>query len=641
MNLRIQEFRVLLYRFSLGYLFYFIARSLFVLFNSDLLELNSFTDFVLLCFYGLTFDTAALFYLNAIFIIASILPFTFITSKAYQKVLFFLYMGFNAIGLGMSFVDIIYYRFNINRLTSKAFEVLENESNGFAMLSSFVLDYWYVFLLYGLSIFLWSKAYKLFKVKRVKNIHVPSYVVSSVIIFLITVVTSIIGIRGDWRHSTRPITLVHAMEKVEHPSQADVVLNSPFTFIRTLGKNSFSYSNEFEEAKIQEIIKPIKNYIPSVEFDTPPNVVVFILESFGREYWGAMNGSSGIENFESFTPFLDSLAQHSLVFSNSFANSRKSIHGMPSILAGVPSFETAYTSSQYSNQPIQSIVSITEEMGYSTSFFHGAPNGSMGFLGFSRILGFDSYFGKNEYNNDADFDGIWGIWDEPFFQFGQNKLSEEKTPFLATIFSVSSHAPFKIPDQYKGKFKAGYIQMHECIQYTDFAIEQFIASSKNEPWFKNTLFVFTADHGNQSYYELYQKTINRFATPIMFYSPGKSWGKERFELAQHMDIMPTVAQLIGYDKPIRSWGRSLVSQEEDSSLVVNYFGAGTYFFMNEEYICIYNGTDAIGFYKNDDLGLEENLIEQRNQIMDVLEEKGKMFLQDYNKRIVEGTLGAD
>ena len=88
MNLRTQEFRVLLYRFSLGYLFYFIARSLFVIFNIDLLEVDSFIGFVLLCFYGLTFDTAALFYLNAIFLLASILPGTFTTSKAYQKGLF-------------------------------------------------------------------------------------------------------------------------------------------------------------------------------------------------------------------------------------------------------------------------------------------------------------------------------------------------------------------------------------------------------------------------------------------------------------------------------------------------------------------------------------------------------------------------
>ena len=640
MNLRLQEFRVLLYRFFLGYLFYFIARSFFVLFNTDLIEVHTFSEFLKLCLYGLTFDTAALFYVNAIFLLGSIIPGKFVTSKKYQKGLFGVYMIFNSIGLSMNYIDVVYYRFNLNRLTSKAFEVLENESNGFALFLSFLTDYWYVFLLYSMSLFLWVKAYKLLAVKRVEKAHMPSYIISSIVLFVAVAASAIIGIRGDWRHSTRPITLIHAMEKVDHPSQADVVLNSPFTFIRTYGKNSFKYSQDFSEAQIEALIQPIKTYSNLNEFDTPPNVVIFILESFGREYWGAMNGSTEIEGFESFTPFLDSLAKHSIVFSNAFANSRKSIHGMPSVLAGIPSFETAYTSSQYATQPLQSLVSISEEMGYATSFFHGAPNGSMGLLGFSQVLGFDAYYGKNEYNNDADFDGVWGIWDEPFFQFMKQQLTEGANPFLATVFSVSSHAPFQIPEEYDGQFKEGYIPMHKCVQYTDYAIEQFMASSKNEPWFENTLFVFTADHGNQSHYDFYQKTINRFATPVMFYAPNKSWNEDRLDLAQHMDIMPTVAHLMGYEKPIRSWGRSLVGNE-DSSLVVNYFGAGTYFFMNEEYICIYNGSDAIGFYSKEDYGLQNNLIESRTNVMNALEEKGKAYLQDYNNRIVKGALEAN
>jgi len=640
MNLRLQEFRVLLYRFFLGYLFYFIARSFFVLFNTDLIEVHTFSEFLKLCLYGLTFDTAALFYVNAIFLLGSIIPGTFVTSKKYQKGLFGVYMIFNSIGLSMNYIDVAYYRFNLNRLTSKAFEVLENESNGFALFLSFLTDYWYVFLLYSMSLYLWVKAYKLLAVKRVEKVHTPSYVISSVVLFVAVAASAIIGIRGDWRHSTRPITLIHAMEKVDHPSQADVVLNSPFTFIRTYGKNSFKYSEDYSEAQIEALIQPIKTYSNLNEFETSPNVVIFILESFGREYWGAMNGSTGIDNFESFTPFLDSLAQHSIVFSNAFANSRKSIHGMPSVLAGIPSFETAYTSSQYATQPVQSLVSISEEMGYATSFFHGASNGSMGFLGFSQVLGFDAYYGKNEYNNDADYDGIWGIWDEPFFQFMQQQLTEEANPFFATVFSVSSHAPFQIPEEYEDKFIEGYIPMHKCVQYTDYAIEQFMASSKNEPWFENTLFVFTADHGSQSHYDFYQKTINRFAAPVMFYAPNKSWNEDRQDLAQHMDIMPTVAHLMGYEKPIRSWGRSLVGNE-DSSLVVNYFGAGIYFFMNEEYICLYSGSDAIGFYLKEDYGLEVNLIESRTNAMNALEEKGKAYLHDYNNRIVKGALEAN
>ena len=640
MNLRLQEFGLIVYRFSLGYIFFFIARCLFVLFNLDLLEIAGFFELLELCIYGLTFDTSAMFYANAIFLLGSILPGTFTTSKNYQKGLFNLYIFFNGIALALNYLDIAYYRFNLSRLTSKSFEVLENESNGLALLASFVIDYWHLFLLYFGSLYFWAKLYKHFTLERVLKVHIPSYVASSILMFLIVPGIAIIGIRGDWRHSTRPITLVHAMEKVDHPTKADVVLNSLFTLIRTFGKSNFRISEEFSDTQINQLIQPIKQYEPSKEFSTPPNIIIFILESFGREYWGSMNRSRGIENFESFTPFLDSLAKHSLVFSNGFTNSRKSIHGMPAVLAGIPSFDVAYTSSQYSNQSLQSLVSIAEEMEYSTSFFHGAPNGSMGFLGFSKVLGFDKYYGKNEYNNNEDYDGIWGIWDEPFFQFTQDKLSENKSPFLATIFSVSSHAPFKIPEQHQGKFKEGYIAMHPCVQYTDYAINRFMKSIKNEPGFENTIFVFTADHSNLSYFEFYQKSINRFAIPIMFYAPGRSWGEDRFDLAQHMDIMPTVAQLMGYKKPIRSWGRSLVSEDEPS-LVVNYFGAGSYFFMNQQYICIYNGSEAIGFYDKEDYGLEKNLIQNRTEEMDDIVVKGKAFLQDYNNRIVRGNLEAE
>ena len=134
----------------------------------------------------------------------------------------------------------------------------------------------------------------------------------------------------------------------------------------------------------------------------------------GREYWGALNETYDIPDYEGYTPFLDSLARHSLIFPNGFATSRKSIHGMPSILAGIPSFETSYASSLYSRQKVGSVVSVAKELGYQTSFFHGAANGSMGFLGFANTLGFEDYYGRTEFNNDEEFDGSWGIWDEPF-----------------------------------------------------------------------------------------------------------------------------------------------------------------------------------------------------------------------------------
>ena len=134
--------------------------------------------------------------------------------------------------------------------------------------------------------------------------------------------------------------------------------------------------------------------------------MIFILESFAREYNGAFNKGAKIKGYQGYTPFVDSLAQHSLIFTNAYANGWKSIHGMSSVIAGIPSFQNAFTSSPYPKQKIESLVSTLESQGYDTSFFHGAPNGSMGFLGFGNILGYDHYYGKTEFNNDAEFDEL-------------------------------------------------------------------------------------------------------------------------------------------------------------------------------------------------------------------------------------------
>tara|TARA_B100001250_G_scaffold324250_1_gene287795 strand:+ start:193 stop:1542 length:1350 start_codon:yes stop_codon:yes gene_type:complete len=442
---------------------------------------------------------------------------------------------------------------------------------------------------------------------------------------------------GDLKKSTRPITIIDAMDNVNNPQHADIILNTPFTILKTLFKKPFKLINKFNNNEILNELNTIKQYNRVLK-DTSPNVIIFILESMGREYWGSMNKGRKIKDFKGFTPFLDSLAEHSLVFSNAFATSRKSIHAMPSILAGIPSFEISYTSTPYSKQKIESIVSIANSMDYNTSFFHGASNGSMGFLGFSNTLGFKNYYGRNEFNNDDEYDGYWGIWDEPFLQFTKETLDNKKQPFLATVFTITSHEPYVIPKKYDNRFNKGVIPMHRSVLYTDFSIRKFFEASKNSDWFKNTVFLFTADHSNQSYYPYYQKTINRFANPIMIYNPNSEFTGEISSLASHMDIYPTIVDLIGYKKPFRSWGKSLVTPDNLNSIVVNYLGGGSYFIMNDSLISVHNGEKAIGFYDIHDKNFKNNLIHKRNKKMNDLERKGSIFLQDYFNRIIKGEM---
>jgi phosphoglycerol transferase MdoB-like AlkP superfamily enzyme len=430
---------------------------------------------------------------------------------------------------------------------------------------------------------------------------------------------------------------VDANRFVTNPLQGNVVLNSTFSFFRTLGTNSFKEVHFVDEKYIDENVQSHKVYDRKVE--NRPNIVIFIVESFGREYSGAFNKDKNIKDYVSYTPFMDSLATQSLIFPNTFANGRQSIHGMSSVLAGIPSLTDAFTGSPYSNQKIQSIVSVCNDLGYDTSFYHGAPNGSMGFLGFGNILGFKHYFGKTEYNHDEDFDGMWAIWDEPFLQYFAKNVGKTQ-PFMTTVFTASSHHPFKIPEKYQGKFKKGKIEMHQPIQYTDYAIKKYFETAKKQPWFNNTIFVFTGDHTNQVYYPEYEKAMNRFAVPLIFYSPNPEYQLkgENPETAQQIDIYPTLADLIGYNKPLRSWGRSLVSDKKYPSIVVNSDGTSEQFIIGN-YMYRFDGKEIIGVYDKSDLGLENNLI---NKLKTPEVEKGKQtakaWYQDYMNRVINRKL---
>lgn len=632
---RYNEYKVLIIRILLAYLFYFAARILFYLYNQNLIKVDGFVDVLRLCYHGLTFDTTTILYVNGLFIILSVLPLLKNTQKSFQKFLFYLYFVTNLIAFSTNFIDFIYYRYSFNRSTRASLDTLQNESNKSLLFFNFLIHYWHVFLLFFMLSWVWVLLYKKTKVKSVTERSSIKYYGFSIANFLLIVTLCIGGIRGDFKKSTRPINILDASRYVKNTSQADLVLNTPFAIIRTWDTNSFKIEHYMAKSQVDQLVVPIKQYHNNPS--SKPNVVVFILESFAREYNGAFNKGTTIRDYEGYTPFVDSLAQHSLIFTNAYANGWKSIHGMSSIIAGIPSFKDAFTSSPFPKQKIESLVSTLKGEGYDTSFFHGAPNGSMGFLGFGNILGYDHYYGKSEYNNDDDFDGVWGIWDEPFFQYFNKTLTAKKQPFMATLFSVSSHEPYKVPEKYEGKFPKGKVNINECIGYTDYALKRFFQVAEKQPWFKNTIFVLVADHGNTVAYDEYLKEFNRNTVPILFYTPNEKYVGVNVEWAQQIDIYPTILDMIGYNKPFRSWGRSLIGDTKVAPFVIKY-ASNVYQFMSGNYICCFDGKKAVGFYAKDDKGMKTNLIKQKNAEMIQIENHCKAFIQDYMERIINKRL---
>jgi len=631
---RVEEYKILAFRLFLAYVFYGIARIFFTIYNFELLGSPGLFEFLRLYYHGLIFDTAGILYVNMIFILFSILPLSINTWNIFQKFQFFIYFLFNLTAYATNFIDFIYFKYILTRSTLASFESIQHESNKVILLFSFIMSYWHVFFLFIVLSIIWVYLYRLWNLKNKKPQNPFAYYGLSIVCFFVIIILMVGAIRGgDFKKSTRPINMVDANRHVNSSIQAGIVLNTPFCIIRTINKKSVKKIEYLSDEEVIQLVKPIKQYDRKVH--EKPNVVLIIIESYGREYSGAFNPETKIKDYKSYTPFVDSLAQHSLIFTNAYANGYKSIHGMSSILSGIPSFKDAFTSTPYANQKIESLVSVLENLGYHTSFFHGAENGSMGFLGYSNILGIDKYFGRNEYNNDTDFDGYWGIWDEPFLQFMKEKLDEEKEPFFSTVFTISSHEPYIIPEKYKETFPEGDIIMHKCVRYTDYALRRFFDEAKKEHWYNNTLFVLVADHANLIYYPEYRKALNINTIPILFYHPDGRYNGINNLLAQQIDIYPTIVNMIGFNKPFRSWGRSLISDQEEP-FVVRY--SGYYYYFYDKYVCCFDGEKLIGFYELSDKSMKNNLINENKEMMFLMEKRCKAFIQDYMNKIIDSKL---
>ena len=109
----------------------------------------------------------------------------------------------------------------------------------------------------------------------------------------------------------------------------------------------------------------------------------------------------------------------------------------------------------------------------------------MGFDNFAYAAGIDEYYGMNEYVKNKDFDGNWGIFDEEFLQFYATKLNSFKEPFVSSVFTLSSHHPYTIPEKYKGKFRKGPLKILEAVSYSDFSLRQFFKTASKMSWYEN------------------------------------------------------------------------------------------------------------------------------------------------------------
>jgi phosphoglycerol transferase MdoB-like AlkP superfamily enzyme len=605
-----------------------LSRLYFYAWNSVSFGDAPFSEILYAFIHGIRFDFFSFTVISLPFVLISLFPlnieknkFWYFISKFFYSFSIFIILIFNAI-------DTDYFKFSGKRSTIDFFTIATTGDEMTNMIPQLIVQYWYhvIFVL-----ILTYASIKFFGKKDKSN---PRLNIATTFTFLVALTTVFFLIRG---FGLRPVSIIDAADN--NPHTEELVLNTTFTILQTATQDNIKPVKYFAPHKAKSLYSFLHHY-PANKKNNGKNVVIIIFESFGKEYIGFYNPGT-----KTHTPFLDSLLRKSLTFEYSFANAKKSIEGIPAVLASIPvMYDNPFILSPFASNRINSLATVLKKHGYTTSFFHGGENGTMNFDKFCKLAGFDNYFGMNEYpaeKREKDYDGAWGIYDEPFLQFFANKLKTMKQPFFSALFTLSSHHPFSIPEKYKNRFvdKPGELPVMKTVEYTDMALKKFFETAKRESWFKNTLFVFVADHTSWSQKAKYQTRIGKFSILLSYYSPTDTTLQRISKtITQQIDIFPSVINYLGYTDTIYSPGNSVFSKQ-DKHISFAYLGS-IYHYINNDYICLFDGkkTTAVYNYHTDTL-LKQNLIRKfPPNCCDTLKAIIQNYSNDvyYNKMIPEG-----
>ena len=599
-------------------------------------------EFLQIMGYGLRFDISSIIYVNLLFILLHVVPNPWFDHPRYQQILKILFYSFNGFALLLESGDWIYFEYGLKR--TDAHELgLTGDTN---ILPQVIKDYWMIFVIAFVLILGVEYLYRKTELHRIKKIHfsTPRFIhyPKQAIAMLVIAIFAFIGARGGIQ--PEPLSPNNAATVVEDGRFSSLIINTPFSVIYAFGHRELHEPKYFEPevlASKYSIFHENQSFYKwpdTIKKPTQPeNVCVIILESFSKEYLGYFNPG------KPYTPFLDSLMHEGLTFTNAYSNGKSSNQGIIAVSTSIPVLMgEPFISSIYQNNDFEGVGTILSKAGYSSYFFHGANNGSMQFDKFAKQSGFTGYFGRNEYGNDKDFDGNWGIFDEPFLQWTANTMSTLPTPFYSQIFTISSHHPFTVPQQHIGKFPKGEIPMLEVVAYADYALKKFFEEAAKQPWYQNTLFIITADHPGPPLpeSEFYQEQVGAHSTWMVLYKPNGQFKGTSEMIVQQSDIMPTVLDYIGYRGKFMAFGSSVF--DTTSERYAFNFHTPDYMLLDDHFVVQFNGGRAIGLYEyKQDSAMNNNLLFEYPDITSSMEEKIKAIIQTHHHAMIYNKLVAE
>ena len=610
---------------------YVIGWLVFVCCNHSLFPGLSFTDYLFRFLNSLRFDWVPILYANLPLVLLMLLPTPLREMKACRIIAQTFFVLLNSVCLLTYLCDVVYFPYTGRITTWAIFEEFKNDDISGIFLREGLTHFYLVLLFVGIVFLLW-KGFR--QPASSREAYRWPHFAGGVLCLLLTIAATLIGIRGSFSIIRRPLEINDATLYIGKPVEAGLVLNTPFCMMRSIDAQPFVRPDWYTEEELESVTSPIhlprKNAIPRYD-----NVVIFILESFSASYSALLTQMQGTP-CAGYMPFLDSLMQESLLFRHSYANGRVSVDALPAIYCGIPSLIDSFILTPYNQNDLGSLALCLSEKGYSTAFFQGSAPESMGLAPFSRKVGFAQTFSLDDYPDQERDMGNWGIWDDPYLQYCCNKIGEFREPFLATVFTLTSHNPWILPPDCV--YEEGSLPVHPTIRYVDDAVRHFFEKARKEPWFERTLFVFTGDHTNMTDVPEYKTPNGLFTIPLFFYHPDGSIKGRREGVAQQIDICPTVLSYLGYDRPSFSFGNDLLTTADEDTYAVQCLN-GVYQYCQNGWILLFDGQRSVGLYHyGEDPLLQANQLNAQPMLREKMEGSLKALIQQFISRMMDNRL---
>lgn len=625
----------------MAFVLLWLSRWIFALYNADQCAIESVSDAWQLAIGGIRFDLSALAYFNAIVILLSILPFKIVYAHWYRRVCLWVYMVCNSIMLAINLADIPYFRFTGARLRWSNLLTVTTDGEIWRILLSYAGTYWWILvgIIAMVALLLWLAT----RLRSATPVDGPlRHLWVRCGLFLVFGALTFTAMRGRLGDSV-PLSIPDAAFAARKTPQINVVLNSPFCVLRSLNRSKTNIESRltfFSNDTLANIRNSVHAGADSMQ---RRNIVTIVLESGGAVWLDSIATQLGIPRPE-LMPFLDSISGQSRVFVHTIACSRSSVGGITAISCGFPDFDPFfYMLSPYSSNVLDSPARLLAEKGWDTAFYYGCRPGSFNIDQTAFASGYNRIVDRRTYGNDADYDGAWGIFDYPMAEFAVADISNLKQPFAAAWFTISAHEPFILPAGWPtDKFRHPERCPERGLEYTDQALRHFFELASQQPWFENTTFIITADHGNREFKgTVYDTPYIHNHIPFIVYTPDGSIepGLDTDRVFSQHDIAATTLGLVGYNSKYVQLGVDAFSTSTTCYGI--HRTAGRYLVVGPRY-AIYTTPEVDAIEEVFDI-VSDPAMTKAADTYDSTETAAMLrwtqaFLQDYTHRLIDNRL---